>query len=215
MHDQQSQPTRGCLPVYTIQDLSGDHQRRTLPYNICRHHGLLPLPLIDGTTYYQTCFVNPYASKTFISPQAIIDSRDGSFDKWQMEGFSQGGPGILSLYSPLGLLKMSIQLFQQDGLYYSSTNTFTVDIKPRSRSSLFIGLAFTDLPPDLHLIDDDDCSECSDNPDDYISTTDSTNINDNSIHATSTPADAYNTPPCFPDDPMPTQPPAQEQPMTR
>ncbi len=103
--------------------------------NICQHCGLLPLPLIDGTTYYQTCFVNPYASKTFISLQAIIDSSDGSFDKWQMEGFSQGRPDILSLYSPSGLLKMSIQLLQQDGLYYSWTNTFTVDIKPRSRSS--------------------------------------------------------------------------------
>jgi hypothetical protein len=80
--------------------------------NICQHRCLLPLPLIDGTTYYQTCFVNPYASETFISPQAIINSSNESFDKWQMEGFLQGRPGILSLYSPLGLLKMFIQLSQ-------------------------------------------------------------------------------------------------------
>ena len=40
--------------------------------NVCSHRGLLPLPLIDGTSYYQTCFINPYASETFISPQAII-----------------------------------------------------------------------------------------------------------------------------------------------
>ncbi len=98
--------------------------------NICSSCGLLPLPLLDGTSYYQTCFVNAYASETFISPQAIIDSSAGSFDKWQMEGFLQGRPDVLSLYSPSGLLKMSIQLTQQDGLYYSSTDTFTVDTNP-------------------------------------------------------------------------------------
>ena len=74
-------------------------------------------------TYYQMCFVNPHASETFILPQAIINSSASSFDKWQMEGLSQGRPGHLSLFSPLGLLKMSIQLSQQDGLYYSTTDT--------------------------------------------------------------------------------------------
>ena len=74
-------------------------------------------------TYYQMCFVNPHASETFILPQAIINSSASSFDKWQMEGLSQGHPGHLSLFSPLGLLKMSIQLSQQDGLYYSTTDT--------------------------------------------------------------------------------------------
>ncbi len=203
---------RPCTPFkISLATTNGEHSHT----NICQHRGLLPLPLIDSTTYYQTCFVNPYASETFISPQAIINSSDGSFNKWQMEGFLQGRPGILSLYSPSGLLKISIQLLQQDRLYYSLTNTFTVDINPRSRSSPFIGLAFTELPPDLHLIDNDDCSECSDHPDDNVSTTDSANINNNWIHATSTPADAHNTPPCFPDDPMPTRPPAQQQPMTR
>ncbi len=129
--------------------------------NVCSHCGLLPLPLIDGTSYYQTCFINPYVSETFISPQAIIDSSAGSFDKWQMEGFSNGRPGVLSLYSPSGILKMSIQLTQQDGLFYSPTDTFTVDTNPRSRSSPFVGLAFTDLPPDTHLIDDDNDTTCS------------------------------------------------------
>jgi hypothetical protein len=80
--------------------------------NVCRHCDLLPLPLLDGTTYYQTCFVNLYALEMFILPQAIIDSSAGSFNKWQMEGFLQGRPGILSLYSPLGLMKMSIKLSQ-------------------------------------------------------------------------------------------------------
>jgi hypothetical protein len=78
--------------------------------NVCCSRGLLPLPLLDSTSYYQTCFVNPYASETFISPQAIVNSSAVTFDKWQVEGFSEGGPGILSMYSPSGLLKMSIQL---------------------------------------------------------------------------------------------------------
>jgi hypothetical protein len=129
--------------------------------NICRCRGLLPLPLIDGLTYYQTYFVNPYASENFILPQAIIDSSGGSFNKWQMEGFTQGRPGILSMYSPSGLLKMSIKLCQQDGLYYSTTNTFTVDTNPRSSCSPFVGSAFTNISPEVHLIDEDKASNCS------------------------------------------------------
>ena len=140
--------------------------------NVCRSRGLLPLPLLVGTTYYQACFVNPHASETFISPQAIIDSSAGSFDKWQMEGLSQGRPGHLLLFSPSGLLKTSIQLSQQDGLYYSMTDTFTVDTNPRSRYSPFIGSAFTDLQQELHHIEDDDSSACSDDSDKDLPLTD-------------------------------------------
>jgi len=154
---------RPCEPFSISLATSDGNNSHT---NVCSRRGLLPLPLIDGTSYYQTCFINPYASETFISPQAIIDCSAGSFDKWQMEGFSQGRPGVLSLYSPSGILKMSIQLTQQDGLYYSPTDTFTVDTNPRSRSSPFVGIAFTDLPPDTHLIDDDDNTTCSTGSDD-------------------------------------------------
>ncbi len=98
-----------CAPFTILLATSdGGHSHM----NACRRHGLLPLPLLDSTTYYQMCFVNPYASETFILPQAIINSSAGSFDKWQMEGFLQGHLGVLSLYSPSGLLKMSIQLSQ-------------------------------------------------------------------------------------------------------
>jgi hypothetical protein len=135
-----------CAPFTILLATSDGGHSHT---NVCHCRCLLPLPLLDGTTYYQTCFVNPYASEMFISPQAIIDSSAGSFDKWQMEGFLQGRPGVLSLYSPSGLLKMSIQLSQQDGLYYSSLDTFTVDTNPWSQYFPLIGSAFTDLPPDL------------------------------------------------------------------
>jgi hypothetical protein len=120
---------RPCAPFTILLATSDGGHSHT---NVCCCRGLLPLPLLDSTTYYQTCFVNPYASEMFIMPQAIINSSAGSFDKWQMEGFLQGHPVVLSLYFPLGLLKMSIQLSQQDGLYYSSTNTFTVDTNPRA-----------------------------------------------------------------------------------
>jgi hypothetical protein len=113
---------RPCAPFTILLATSDGGHSHT---NVCHHRGLLPLPLLDGRTYYQMCFVNPYASETFILPQAIIDSSAGSFEKWQMEGFSQGHPGVLSLYSPSFLLKMSIQLSQQDSLYYSSTDTST------------------------------------------------------------------------------------------
>jgi hypothetical protein len=98
---------RPCAPFTIFLATSDGGHSHT---NVCRRRRLLPLPLIDGTTYYQTCFVNPYASETFISPQAIIDSSGGSFNKWQMEGFTQGRPDILLMYSPSDLLKMSIKL---------------------------------------------------------------------------------------------------------
>ncbi len=179
--------------------------------NICQCHGLLPLPLLDGMTYYQTCFVNPYASETFISPQAIIDSSTGSFDKWQMEGFLQGRPGILSLYSPLGLLKMSIQLSQQDGLYYSSTDMFKVDTNPHSRSSPFIGSAFTDLPPDLHFIGNKDSSACSnDNYNNDIPPAAPAVLDNDPRTATIPMVDATGSLTCIPTNLTPSWPPVQQ-----
>jgi hypothetical protein len=85
-----------------------------------------------------------------------------------MEGNSKGRHGHLSLFSPSGLLKMSIQLTQQDGLYYSSTDTFTVDTNPRSRYSPFVGSVFTNVLHDMHYIGDDDSSTCSDESDDDV-----------------------------------------------
>jgi hypothetical protein len=149
---------RPCVPfTIPLATTDGGHSHM----NVCQRRGLLPLPLVNGLTYYQTCFVNPYASETFILPQAIIDSSGGSFNKWQMEGFTQGRPGILSMYSPLGLLKMAIKLCQQDGLYYSTTDTFTVDTNPRSSCSPFVGSAFTDISPEVHLINEDEACNCS------------------------------------------------------
>jgi hypothetical protein len=201
-----------CAPFMILLATSDGGHSHT---NVCRCRGLLPLPLVDGTTYYQTCFVNPYASETFISPQAIIDSSGGSFDKWQMEGFTQGLPGILSMYSPSGLLKMSIELCQQDGLYYSMTDTFTVDTNPRSRCSPFVGSAFTNLTPDIHLINEDNVSDCSEASDDYKIPVDPTDTDD--IHA-STAADSTAPPqqlPHIPTELAPSVPRIRVPPLPR
>ncbi len=177
---------RPCAP-FTISLATSDGGQSHM--NVCKNCGLLPLPLVNGTTYYQRCFVNPYASETFISPQAIIDSSDGSFEKWQMEGYSQGRPGILSMYSPSGLLKMSLELCQQDGLYYSTMDTVTVDTNPRSSYSPFAGFVFTNVTPNVHLIDDDDDSVHSADSNLYDTTNvspDAVNVNTDN-HSTGPP----------------------------
>jgi hypothetical protein len=63
-----------CAPFMILLATSDGGHSHT---NVCQCRGLLPLPLVNGTTYYQTCFVNPYALETFILPQAIIDSSGG------------------------------------------------------------------------------------------------------------------------------------------
>jgi hypothetical protein len=175
---------RPCKPfMILLATTDGGHSHT----NVCRSCGLLPLPLLDGTSYHQTCFVNPYALETFISPQAIVNSSAGTFNKWQLEGFSEGRTGILLMYSPSGLLKMSIWLSQQDGLYYSSTDTFTINTNPCLHSSPFMGSAFTVPPPDVHLIDNNDDgndndSTCSNIPNIHQPPTAPDKINDKQPH---------------------------------
>ncbi len=78
---------------------------------------------------------------------------------------------------------MSIWFLQQDGLYYSSTDTFTVDTNPRLHSSPFMGSTFIVTPPDVHLIDDNNNdnnnnSTCSDMPNIHQPPTAPDEIND-------------------------------------
>jgi hypothetical protein len=105
---------------------------------------------------------------------------------------------------------MSIKLCQQDGLYYSTTDMFIVDTNPHSRYSPFVGSTFTDLAPDLHLIDDDDSSNCSEEYDDLVSPVDPTTVKDDP--ATTTTADTNVTPLCLPR--TPTEP-APSRPLAR
>jgi hypothetical protein len=92
--------------------------------------GLLPLSLSDGTTYYQTCFYCVNMVETIISPLAILASSN-VFVQWTQEGFKDRTiPGRIRFSSHDGLLNMCFQLECHNGLYFCSTNIYTVNPDP-------------------------------------------------------------------------------------
>ena len=92
--------------------------------------GLLPITLSDGTTYYQTCFYCANMVETIISPAAVLASSD-VFYYWNQEGCKDPSvPGRIRFTSRDGLLSMHFDLQQRDGLYYCSTDVYTVDHDP-------------------------------------------------------------------------------------
>jgi hypothetical protein len=119
------------------------------------------------------------------------------------------------MYSPSALLKMSIKLCQQDSLYYSTTDTSTVNTNPRSRCSPFVSFAFTDLAPDVHLINEDIVSDCSKASDDYKIPVDPTDTDDAHM---ATAADLTTPPqqlPCIPTKSAPSAPCVRVPPLPR
>ena len=98
--------------------------------NCITKQGLLPLTLTDGTTYYQTCFYCANMVETIISPSAILASSD-VFVQWTQEGFKDLTlPGRLRFSSHDGLLSMFFNLTCRNGLYYCTTDVYTVDHDP-------------------------------------------------------------------------------------
>jgi hypothetical protein len=92
--------------------------------------GLLLLSLSDGTTYYQTCFYCANMVETIISPSAILASSD-VFVQWTQKGFRDPTiPGSIRFSSHDVLLNMCFQLECRHGLYYCSTDIYTVDHNP-------------------------------------------------------------------------------------
>jgi hypothetical protein len=92
--------------------------------------GLLPLTLSDGTTYFQTCFYCANMVETIISPAAVLASSN-VFYFWNQEGCKDPSvPGRIRFTSRDGLLSMHFDLQQRDGLYYCSTDVYTVDHDP-------------------------------------------------------------------------------------
>ena len=92
--------------------------------------GLLPLTLSDGTTYFQTCFYCANMVKTIISPAAIVASSDVFYYRNQEGCKDPLIPGRIQFTSRDGLASMHFDLEQREGLYYCSTDTFTVDHDP-------------------------------------------------------------------------------------
>jgi hypothetical protein len=89
--------------------------------------GLLPLTLSDGSIYYQTCFYCANMVETIISPAAILASSN-VFYYWSQEGCKDPtAPGRIRFTSKDGILSMFFNLEYHEGLYYCSSDIFTVD----------------------------------------------------------------------------------------
>jgi hypothetical protein len=95
----------------------------------CTHRGLLPLPMEDGTVYYQTCFYSKNIVETVISPQAIVAGSD-LYTTWQQTGHKDGSPGCLRFFIDSGLAAMLLAFEQRDGLYYALTDVYTINRSP-------------------------------------------------------------------------------------
>ena len=101
--------------------------RSTSPDDRITKRGLLPLTLSDGSVYYQTCFYCANMVETIISPAAILASSD-VFYYWNQEGCKDPtAPGRIRFTSKDGLLSMLFNLEYHNGLYYCSSDIFTVD----------------------------------------------------------------------------------------
>ena len=101
--------------------------RSTSPDDRITKRGLLPLTLSDGSVYYQTCFYCANMVETIISPAAILASSD-VFYYWNQDGCKDPtAPGRIRFTSKDGILSMFFNLEYRDGLYYCSTDIFTVD----------------------------------------------------------------------------------------
>jgi hypothetical protein len=95
----------------------------------CTHRGLLPLPLDDGSVYYQPCFYCKNIVETIISPQAIVSDSD-LYVTWQQTGHKDSLSGHLHFLSATGLASMTMSLAKRDGLYFAPTDVYTVDRTP-------------------------------------------------------------------------------------
>lgn len=100
--------------------------------NVCDRVGLLPIPLVDGSVYYQVTFVNTHAAGTFVSPQAIIDGSRNKFSRWVQSGFTNGRSGSIEIFHGNGSLAIHLDLTQSNGLYYCSMDSFRLTSMPHA-----------------------------------------------------------------------------------
>jgi hypothetical protein len=94
--------------------------------NCCNKKGFTLLSLEDGLIYWQLCFYCANVVETIISPQAVLASSN-NFTSWTQTGYKDDRPGEIWLDSSDGFLTMSLQLECHGGLYYCTTDVFTVD----------------------------------------------------------------------------------------
>jgi hypothetical protein len=92
----------------------------------CTKRGLILLTLSVGLIFYQPCYDCKNAPKTIISPEAILAASDTCVH-WNHEGHKEDAPGSIQFMSSSGLYSITLELEKQDGLYYCSSDVFTVD----------------------------------------------------------------------------------------
>ncbi len=92
----------------------------------CIKRGYTPLTLDDGTLYWQLCYYCANVVETIISPQAVIAMSD-VFTSWTQTGYKDSHPGSIRFDSAGGFLSMSLRLEYVDGLYYCTSDTYTID----------------------------------------------------------------------------------------
>jgi len=111
----------------------------------CTKRGYTPLTLDDGTLYWQLCYYCANVVETIISPQAIIATSD-VFTSWTQTGYKDGRPGSIRFDSADGFLSMSLRLEYVDGLYYCTSDTYTIDPGSQLRVN-----RIAQPPPTSHL----------------------------------------------------------------
>ncbi len=94
--------------------------------NYCTKHRLLPLPMANGSIYYQPCYYCKNATKTIISLQAIVDAND-TFFSWHQTVHNRGLLWSICFKSESGLLLMTLTLLFNNGLYYCPLDVLGVD----------------------------------------------------------------------------------------
>jgi hypothetical protein len=101
----------------------------------CTKRGLLPLPMADGSLYYQPCYFCQNATETIILPQAIVEASD-TFTSWHQTGHKGGLPGSFRFESASGILSMTLSLHSINGLYYCLLDVLAVDSNPTHPTSV-------------------------------------------------------------------------------
>jgi hypothetical protein len=114
----------------------------------CTKCGLLLLPLVDGSLYYQPCYYCKNATETIISPQEVVDTSDTS-DSWHQSGHKGGLPGSICFESSSGLLSMTLCLPSINGLYYCPLDVLMFDDNPICPYLLVLKLALSTPIPHL------------------------------------------------------------------
>jgi hypothetical protein len=92
--------------------------------------GLLPLTLSDGTTYYQPCYYCANMVETIISPAVVLATSDQLYCWTQVGCKDPTTPGSLHFTSHDGRFSLTFDLEYYDGLYYCTSDVFTVGVEP-------------------------------------------------------------------------------------